>query len=290
MKRCVACGGRYLSSARSCTSCGAAPLLVNGFDAYSYSKVNDGVGFDSSAYPRLARMEDTNFWFRARNRLIIWAIESYCRDFRLLLEIGCGTGFVLSGISKAFPNATLSGSEIFVEGLDFAAARTPSAHFMQMDARNIPFEDEFDVIGAFDVLEHIEEDTAVLAQVHAALKPRGFMLLTVPQHAWLWSAADDYAHHARRYSAEDLHGKIKAAGFQVLRSTSFVTILLPAMMASRLLRKNVPGEAFDASAEFRISPWLNTLFFHLLGFELALINRGVDFPAGGSRLVVAQKN
>lgn len=290
MIRCPSCQHPQTSVANNCSVCGFKPDILEGFKSYAPELAYGGGGFKSDYFSELARLEESNFWFRARNQFIVWAIGRYCGNFQSLLEIGCGTGYVLSGLSQAFPSVALSGSEIFISGLGFASARTPSASFMQIDARNIPFENEFDVIGAFDVLEHIEEDVAVLAQVHAALNPRGFMLLTVPQHAWLWSATDEHAHHARRYSAADLHEKIKATGFQVLRSTSFVTTLLPAMMASRLLRKDAPGKQFDAAAEFRISPWLNTLFFHLLGFELALIRRGVDFPAGGSRLVVARKN
>ncbi len=290
MIRCLSCKHLHTSSAGDCPVCGFGPAIVGGVKSYAPELAYGGGSFKSDYFSELARLEESNFWFRARNQFIVWAIRRYCGNFQSFLEIGCGTGYVVSGLSQAFPGITLSGSEVFISGLGFASARTPSARFMQMDARNIPFESEFDVIGAFDVLEHIEEDVAVLAQVNAALKPHGFILLTVPQHPWLWSAADEYAHHARRYSAADLHEKLKAAGFQVLRSTSFVTTLLPAMMASRLLRKDVPGKQFDAAMEFRISPWLNTLFFHLLGFELALIRRGVDFPAGGSRLVVARKN
>ena len=120
-------------------------------------------------------------------------------------------------------------------------------------------------------------------------KPHGFMLLTVPQHAWLWSPVDEHACHVRRYAASDLHHKIKTAGFQIVRSTSFVTTLLPAMMASRLLQKRRSDRKFDATAELKISPWLNSLFFQLLRVELAFIRKGFSFPVGGSRLVVARK-
>lgn len=159
---------------------------------------------------------------------------------------------------------------------------------MQMDARKIPFAKEFDVIGAFDVLEHIEEDARVLMQIHEALKPRGIVLLTVPQHVWLWSPVDEYACHVRRYSAKELHAKVAAAGFEILRSTSFVSSLLPLMWASRFAQ-NGSRRDIDATAELKISPWLNYIFETILGFELFLIRRDMSFPFGGSRLVVARK-
>jgi len=290
MKRCLACNAHYASSITNCPDCGFKPALVDGFYSFAPDFAHSGGGFKSSYFPELARLEETNFWFRSRNQLILWALEEYCRNFQSLLEIGCGTGYVLSGVSALFPNSILHGSEIFVAGLGFAASRLPSASFMQMDARNIPFQEEFDVIGAFDVLEHVKEDERVLAQVSASLKPKGFMLLTVPQHTWLWSSIDEYACHVRRYVASDLHRKIETAGLRIVRSTSFVTTLLPAMMISRLLQKKVPDKCFDATAELKITPWLNSLFFGLLGAELAVIKKGLNFPAGGSRLVVARKN
>lgn len=289
MKRCLACNAHYASSITNCPTCGFKPVLVDGFCAYAPDFAHDGGGFKSSYFSELARLEEANFWFRSRNQLILWALEEYCQNFQSLLEIGCGTGYVLSGVPELFPHSTLHGSEILIAGLGFAAARLPSVNFMQMDARNIPFQDEFDVIGAFDVLEHIEEDERVLAQVHAALKPQGFMLLTVPQHAWLWSSIDEYACHVRRYSASDLHHKIETAGFRIVRSTSFVSTLLPAMMASRFLQKKVPDRNFDATAELKISPWLNSLFLQLLLIELAAIRKGFNFPVGGSRFVIARK-
>jgi SAM-dependent methyltransferase len=263
MKRCLKCNAIYTSSSTNCLVCGFGPVLVDGFYAYAPNLAHSGGGFKSSYFADLVCLEETNFWFQSRNQLILWALEEYCDNFQSLLEIGCGTGYVLSGISKVFPHSTLQGSEIFVAGLDFAATRLPSVDLLQMDARDIPFQEEFDVIGAFDVLEHIEEDECVLAQVHAALKPHGFMLLTVPQHAWLWSSVDEYACHVCRYAASDLHHKIRTAGFQIVRSTSFVTSLLPAMMASRILQKKVSNRKFDGTEELQISPWPSSLFFSI---------------------------
>lgn len=75
----------------------------------------------------------------------------------------------------------------------------------------------------------------------------------------------------------------------MIKSTSFITILLPAMMISRFLQKRVSEKNFDAAAQVKISPWLNSLFSRMLGAELALIKRGFNLPAGGSRLVIAKK-
>ncbi|MGA9666223.1 MAG: class I SAM-dependent methyltransferase [Gallionella sp.] len=288
MKKCLACGVTFPAQKTHCPACGLGPEMREGFPAYAPDLAQQGGGFKAAYFADLTLVEAGNFWFRARNRLIIWALGKYCPEFRSFLEIGCGTGYVLSGIASAFPGVSLRGSEIFTAALTLAAARQPAIDFMQMDARHIPFIEEFDAVGAFDVLEHIEEDEQVLLQMRETLKPGGVMLLTVPQHAWLWSAVDDYACHVRRYSAKELHAKVKAAGFDILRSTSFVSTLLPAMWASRLVQKG-SAEKFDATSEFRTPIWLNGMLESILNAEIYIIRGGVNFPLGGSRLIVAKK-
>lgn len=255
--------------------------------AHSPALAFEGSGFKSEYFAPLAKLEAANFWFVARNQLILWALQTYSPDAKTFLEVGCGTGFVLSGIAKAIPEISLYGSEIFLAGLSHAAARVPRANFMQMDARRVPFAEEFDAIGAFDVLEHIDEDLSVLAQLYRALKPGGTLLLTVPQHPWLWSSSDDRACHVRRYTAVGLHEKLKQAGFCIGRSTSFVSLLLPAMLLSR--RRSQYKAVEDPSEELRLPQWLNTIFLAAMRLEQMLIGQGVNFPLGGSRLIVARK-
>jgi SAM-dependent methyltransferase len=158
---------------------------------------------------------------------------------------------------------------------------------MQMDARRIPYADEFDVIGAFDVLEHIAEDETVLAQLHRALKPGGGLLITVPQHPRLWSSADQFACHVRRYTASEIHSKVEQAGFEIVRSTSFVSLLLPAMLASR--RRGRDSGGFDPRDEFRIGRAANRALEEIMRIERLLIRMGVSFPVGGSRLIVTRR-
>lgn len=246
-------------------------------------------GFKAHYFKELAELEADNFWFRARNKIIIWAIHQYSPELKSFLEIGCGTGFVISAISEQFPQVRLLGSEYLEEGLVYARQRLPNAEYTQMDARNIPYQSELDAIGAFDVLEHIQEDEIVLKQIYKALKLGGILYITVPQHRWLWSVVDEYACHVRRYDANGLHHKVSSAGFEIIRSTSFVSTLLPVMYLSRILKRNKIDISIDAMAELRINPILNKVFEWLLNFELLLIRFGVSLPVGGSRLLVARK-
>src|SRR5262249_55958885 len=140
-----------------------------------------------------------------RARLINLLLKRYFPHAGNLLEIGCGTGSVLLALRTAFPRLELAGSELFPRGLEFARQRLGSkVLLLQMDARAIPAVCEFDVIGAFDVIEHIEEDERVIGQIYTALKPGGGTIIAVPQHPCLWSPADDAARHQRRYVRGEL--------------------------------------------------------------------------------------
>jgi SAM-dependent methyltransferase len=244
-------------------------------------------GFKPEYFAKLATFEEGNFWFRARNRLIQWALGNYFRDARSFFEVGCGTGFVLKGVRETLPQIRLAGSEIFGDGLVFARARLPGVELYQMDARQIPFEREFDVIGAFDVLEHIDEDDAALRQMFTATRPGGGLLVTVPQHRFLWSATDEHSMHRRRYSRVELRRKVKQAGFSIERITSFVSLLLPFMMYARMKRDR--SHDFQLWKEFEISRPFNAILGSILAVERALVETGISFPAGGSLLLIARR-
>ncbi|KQY60523.1 hypothetical protein ASD11_13860 [Aeromicrobium sp. Root495] len=243
-------------------------------------------GFDPGLFAELAALEQQNFWFVARNRLIRWALRREVAAPRRILEIGCGTGFVLAGLAEEYPRAHLIGTELFEEALPFVRERLPGAELRTMDARHIDVGEQVDVVGAFDVIEHVVEDDVVLDQVFAALRPGGTLAVTVPQHRWLWSSADVHAHHVRRYTARELRDRVRAAGLEVRYETSFVTLLLPLMVASRLARRSADH---DAAAELALPRVVNAVCATVMTVELALLRWGLRFPMGGSRLMVARR-
>ena len=289
MRLCTNCGKTFSRESTACPSCFHETETLDGYLAYAPELANTSEGFEADYFPKLAELEPENFWFRARNQLIVWALRHYFPQAESLLEIGCGTGFVLSGIKEALPGITLTGSEVFSAGLGFAAQRLPGVDLFQMDARRIPFMEEFDVIGAFDVLEHIKEDAEVLSQMYQATRKRGGILVTVPHHPFLWSPADDYARHVRRYKSRELTHKVKRAGFDVVRVTSFVSLLLPLLVLSRF-KQRFQSKEFDPTSEFRINSLMNTGFERILDLERSLIRAGLSFPVGGSLLLVARRS
>lgn len=288
MKICFSCGSAFESAGWMCTACGASPAVKNGFPVFSPETHDADKGFDAAYFTQLADIEECSFWFRTRNRLILWSLRRYFSGAAKMLEVGCGTGFVLRGIRRAFPHLELSGSDMYAEGLAYAQKRVPGARLFQMDARRMPFKEEFDAIGAFDVIEHIQEDEEILSQMFQSVKKGGGILLTVPQHRYLWSAVDDYSFHKRRYARAELSDKVAHAGFRVVFATSFLFFLLPFLALSRLMQRS-QAKSFDPLKEYKTGRFLDAVMEKILNAERSFIERGVSFPAGSSLLLVAKK-
>lgn len=190
---------------------------------------------------------------------------------------------------KKFPHFLLYGGDIYTEGLKFAKERLGRALLLQIDGRKIPFEDEFDMIGAFDILEHIKEDELVLSQIYKALRKNGGLVLVVPQHNFLWSSFDEAACHLRRYNRDELVTKVERAGFQVIKTTSFVSLLFPLMLISRFMVKRRVLKDYDVMRTLEVNPVINTFLKSILDFERFLISLGISFPFGGSLFLIAVK-
>ena len=285
MRICLSCGGVLAATTWHCQACGWEPARVDGAITFAPDLEASAPSYPAHYHDEIHKLEARHFWFRGRNRLILWAIRRYFPEMSRFLEIGCGTGFVLGAIRESFPAAGVSGSEIYASGLAHAAERAGSAELFQMDAKRIPFRDHFDLIGAFDVIEHIEDDEAVLAEARKALRPGGGILLTVPQHRWLWSPVDVFAGHARRYRRKELIAKLESAGFEILTATSFVTGLLPMMFLSRFMKRGLDS----AEPELRAGRLQNLVGSASGALEFISIRAGIRFPVGGSLLIAARR-
>ena len=133
------------------------------------SEMDSVGGFKETVFKDLFEREEKSFWFNSRNKLILYFLKKYFPDMNKYLEIGCGTGFVLRAVEQNFPACKVSGSELFEEGLKYAKIRVPNANLIQLNAVEMDSKAEYDVFGAFDVLEHIKEDEKVLSNLNAVI-------------------------------------------------------------------------------------------------------------------------
>jgi SAM-dependent methyltransferase len=295
-RRCPACdltqpvaqGDPLWPSGWSCPSCGHEIAQVDGIQMFAPELADTVSGFDPTKFAALAAVEDTHFWFVTRNELLVGLVLKFFPQARRFLEIGCGNGAVLHALARAKPWELMVGSELHPAGLRFARERLPrGVDFVQMDATRIPAVGVFDLTGAFDVIEHIADDEAVLRGLRQATRHGGGTIISVPQHPWLWSPADDSAHHQRRYKLGELETKLRRHGFEVLFSSSFTALLLPLMIVSRAkAQKENAADRFDR--EFSISPRINKMLIAVLRTEIRMTLAGLRWPLGGSRVVVAR--
>jgi SAM-dependent methyltransferase len=274
--------------------------VIENFKCYAPELAFESRDYSPDFFEKMFALEENNFWFNARNRILRGLFEKFIgrNNPAKILEIGVGTGYVLKELSS-IKNFELRGAELHISGLRFARQRLPEVEFIQLDATRMPFENEFDAVGAFDVLEHVEEDLKIMDGVNRSLKTGGLFFITVPQHKFMWSEQDEGAYHKRRYSRGEMVDKLKLSNFKIEFVSSFVTILFPLMFLSRwsVLKKHPPKTGIDYESheveynfdELKISPFVNTVSGLLMRFDEMCLKMGLSLPFGGSLAVVARK-
>lgn len=259
----------------------------------SYFRTNEQEEFSPEVFDFLYNVEDENFWFKNRRELIYKFINSLIPDYRSkrMLEVGCGTGNVLHYLNEKGINC--EGADFFFEGLSFARKRT-SKPLYQVDVRQMPFDSAFDIIGLFDVLEHIKEEKLVIQNIFKALKPGGFFILTVPVLDILWSETDIISFHKRRYRLPNLEELLIENGFYIVKSSYFVFFLLPVIFFLRKktsYKGKTTVEKLDiARRGLKLPPILNSILYFILSLEQWIILHFLNLPVGSSCIVLARKS
>ena len=267
--------------------------LIEGIRCYSPDVANAYDDYPDDGFDLTEDNTESSFWVRSRNRLfkkIVFDHMARGRKTRFL-EIGCATGDFIRHIAEN-ENLEITGSEIYLKGLLYARRNLPDADFIQFDVTRGGIDEKFDMIVAFDVIEHIENDVTAIKNIKSMLNDEGVLILTVPQHMFLWSNLDEIVKHKRRYSRRELVDKLENNGFSLTRVTSFVFALFPLMLVSRLLdRSGKRGQTEELDLEKRVKfPFiLNWMFDHLMRIDEFLIRMGFSLPFGGTLVVVAKK-
>jgi SAM-dependent methyltransferase len=255
-------------------------------------------GYDPDHFAAVFAVEDRHFWFRARNvalRTILDELEPKLSANYTVLEIGCGTGNTLRVLKDACSAAAIIvGIDLFEEGLVYA--RRADVPLVRASIEAAPFAVPFDVVGMFDVLEHLEDEAATLRAARSLTAAGGYLLLTVPAHKALWSRFDEEAHHCRRYEPDELHDRLTGAGFRVDYLTPFMATLYPIARMSRWLsgrtndvRCRLGIESRSAvQTDLTVWPVVNEIIAFMLRREASLLRRRRQLPMGTSLLAVAR--
>lgn len=174
----------------------------------------------------------------------------------------------------------------------YAKKNLPGVEFIQFDVTKGKIDEQFHVITAFDVIEHVDNDSAALLNINQMLADNGVFIISVPQHMFLWSKLDEMVRHKRRYSRRELVSKLKANGFDVAYATSFLFVLFPLMLISRLFDKGRDDPLSDERAlekRVKFSGVVNSVFDLFMRIDESLIRMGASLPFGGTLVIVARK-
>jgi SAM-dependent methyltransferase len=252
--------------------------------------------YDPRFFGRIAEIEDRHFWFCARNRVIAAAVRRVIAGLPTgyrVLEVGCGTGVVLRQLTKLCRDGEVIGMDLYSQAAVFASRRA-ACRVIVGDILNPPPLGEFDVIGIFDVLEHLINDRQILGGLNRMLKPGGALILTVPTHMSLWSYFDVAARHCRRYATTELAHILRETGFEVEYLTEFMMSLFPLLWLVRRIKggsgmMDRERAAEKAATELKVIPVVNGLLKLILTWETFVIRRRWRLPVGTSLLAVARK-
>ncbi len=267
--------------------------IINGIKCYSLDMAESYNDYPDEGFDVTDKLEAESFWVRSRTRLIKNIINRYTFGFTEMkfLDVGCGTGAVIQGIIGN-PRLKIMGSEIYLNGLLYATKKLPNVEFVQFDVTQGKLPESFDMIGAFDVIEHIESDVVAISNIYGMLRYGGHFIVTVPQYMFMWSKLDEIVRHKRRYSRKELLAKLQQQGFVISYCSSFLFVLFPLMLISRIFDRGEKGdEPTDMEFKNRVEfpKILNWIFDNAMRIDEALINLGLSLPYGGSLLVVATK-
>jgi SAM-dependent methyltransferase len=242
-------------------------------------------------YAEYYQIEDKHWWFIGRRQIFLQVLDKYLAarrqgDPRRILDVGCGTGTMIQYLARY---GQAEGIDMDADAVQFCYQRGVS-QVQQVTGLPLPFpDDSFDLITALDVLEHIEDDRAMLRELHRILRPGGLFLLSVPAYRFLWGPQDEISLHKRRYIRPEVRERLKTAGFRVRRLSYFNTLLFPAIAAVRVLRPYRPGAA-EIKSDFTLTQPgpVNALLSRLFALEAPLI-ASRNLPFGVSILGLAVK-
>ncbi|HYV41448.1 MAG TPA: class I SAM-dependent methyltransferase [Thermoanaerobaculia bacterium] len=222
-------------------------------------------GFPDEAPGLLFAVKDGHFWFTHRRLAIREAARSCLPGAprARVLDLGCGDGEILAELSRHFHAV---GLDPRVNDLSLARRRG-ATRLVAAQGDHPPFSRCFDLVGLFDVLEHVADDSGLLGRAAALAVPGGFVLLTVPADPRLWSKFDRYAGHYRRYTRRVLEGLLRDAGLEPVRILPLFRILWPLARIQALFGRR--QEVADPEREYRVTGIWN----HLLRAALAVERR-----------------
>lgn len=217
------------------------------------------------------------WWYVARSELLRAVLGEHVGRPGRLLDVGSADGPSVSWLTAPH-HATV---DLDPRGLTAGGAVCASA-------LELPFKDgSFDLVSAFDVVEHCEPDSDALGEFARVLVPGGRLLLSVPAYQWAWSDHDVRAGHYRRYTRGRLVSAVEGAGYAVRRASYGFAGVFPFFAAERVSRR-VRRLGVDNDHLPQVNPAVERLLLALSAAEARVLPHQ-DLPFGSSVFLAADK-
>lgn len=241
---------------------------------------------DESLYHLHYTQEESHWWFAARAEIVQRIIERYggLAPGDTILDIGCGTGAILKKLSARYRTVGIDMSPLAIE---YSKKRGLTEVFV-MTAEEFP-RDRYDVkaVIMLDVIEHIDDDIAVLETARDIIGDTGRIIITVPAYMWLWSSHDLVNHHKRRYTRKTLRAALAKAGLEPLKMSYYNTLLFPLAVVKKLLSRSRTIDRASAAVD-QPSKLVNTIFKAIFSLERFIVP-SINLPWGVSLVTVARR-
>lgn len=250
----------------------------------------------SQDYTDLYHLEDTFWWFTGMQRITAALLDPVCQSSGSIsvLDVGCGTGGMMSWLSRYRRGANVTGLDINAEAVSFCRSRNLDQVTLG-SATHLPFgSSSFDLITSFDVLVHLhgeESVRAAIAEMFRVLRPGGIAFVRVAAYNWMRGSHDAAIDMQRRYTLRELADNMEAAGFKVVRQSYANMFLFPiAFLWRRVLQPlGLSSGGSDVKPLPRSLTWMNALFATVLGSEAFLLKYFKAIPFGLSAICIVTK-
>jgi 2-polyprenyl-3-methyl-5-hydroxy-6-metoxy-1,4-benzoquinol methylase len=253
---------------------------------------------DSHYYKEYYHLERTNWWFKVRSIILQQSIAKLLPSptDNMVLNVGVATG-ATSEMLATFGN--VMSVEYDKECYEFTKTILNSP-LMQGSILELPFEAaQYDLVCAFDVIEHVENDSLAIAEMKRVCKKGGMIAITVPAFMSLWGQHDVVNQHYRRYRMHEVEKLLnEGEKGQLTYKTYFNSLLFIPLFFFRkilgLLSKNLSQQGADHAqsdhAVVNVSNMMNKLLQIIFGIEIPLLHSGLHFPFGVSALLIWKKD
>lgn len=238
---------------------------------------------NADEYGKMRDMEDHYWWFVARRKLALALLGRFRTGSGRILDVGCGTGALLSHLQES---GEAHGLDYFPVALEFSAQRGLK-NLIHGNAEAMPIESgAYAAVVSLDTLEHVPDDVSAAAEIFRVLEPGGVFVMNVPAFRWLWGPHDVALMHQRRYTRSEVVALLQRAGFKVEVAGYSVFLLFPVVVVRRFLEKFARGEAQVKLPA--VSGGFNRFLVRLMDWEARLFV-SVGLPWGSSVVAVGRK-